>query len=651
MDQHSLVISPSSWPNYENGENGDSKDQHAVNNLYNYLSPFESSLHASPSSDHNSPLGVSNNGQSSLVLTSHNSVIKSPAHDQQFISSPDGSQNMSSPEYLNFPYVPMDTTEPGLPSTKAITADVHHLRLASPQQDDAFLQDLFHHYSMNSTHPEQSHNIDALLSDQPYIQQTQLSAPAILRVLETPSLTTALDSNSNGSSDSNTTGNQITSEEFTPLLSPAVTPFDSIAPGVVPTSQFIMPVPYFDGSLSPSLAPSEFSLRPKEPEAKSSRRNGRPSTTTPVIMARQSSSRIAKMSPLLRTSRRSSTKITPTASSPGMTSGSRKSSISLEHSLMADNAASEAVVELSMPPPQSKKAKQQEYLASLKQGYTSKSDKVAADSHAATPASLMNLPERRDVEMLDSSETEIHLQNAVRATKNIARQANKDIVKSRKSSVSSPTIQMSPGKGKSATFSSGNRSKSSTMLSLKSTVTLPPSSLLKPKVPIAPSSAASSPVWRSRPPAISPSPSLLPKISPHMSPRLENSGSIGDSASSGLYHRRSGSTGNADLSALLASKSNYQNILEGNHNHLGLSYPEGLSADLSSKRTSHKLAEQGRRNRINVALNDLGKVLNPSCQSLSKASIVELAIEHIEHLQQELADAKLRLSKYESEDA
>ena len=56
----------------------------------------------------------------------------------------------------------------------------------------------------------------------------------------------------------------------------------------------------------------------------------------------------------------------------------------------------------------------------------------------------------------------------------------------------------------------------------------------------------------------------------------------------------------ADASALyLASKSNYQNILEGTHLP-GVSYPETLAENLSSKRTSHKIAEQGRRNRINT---------------------------------------------------
>lgn len=125
---------------------------------------------------------------------------------------------------------------------------------------------------------------------------------------------------------------------------------------------------------------------------------------------------------------------------------------------------------------------------------------------------------------------------------------------------------------------------------------------------------------------------------------------------------------------LLASKSNYQNILEGTHLP-GVSYPENLSTNLTSKRTSHKLAEQGRRNRINTALQEMASLLPPATptiqgtsaktasgsgrdgpqvadtlltgtaaqQSNSKASTVELATEYIKSLQQELRDVKGKL--------
>ena len=118
----------------------------------------------------------------------------------------------------------------------------------------------------------------------------------------------------------------------------------------------------------------------------------------------------------------------------------------------------------------------------------------------------------------------------------------------------------------------------------------------------------------------------------------------------------------AETSALyLASKSNYQNIIDGTHLP-GVSYPEALAENLSSKRTSHKIAEQGRRNRINLALKEIEALLPPAMISVgskrdhstaspdanggdksaaamqggSKANTVELAIVYIKNLQAEL---------------
>ena len=120
---------------------------------------------------------------------------------------------------------------------------------------------------------------------------------------------------------------------------------------------------------------------------------------------------------------------------------------------------------------------------------------------------------------------------------------------------------------------------------------------------------------------------------------------------------------------LLASKSNYQNILEGTHLP-GVSYPETLSTNLTSKRTSHKIAEQGRRNRINTALQEIASLLPPQTppigtqnanggqvglmmtgsaaqQSNSKASTVELAIEYIKTLQGQLKSSEDKVKDLE----
>ncbi|KAL8692475.1 MAG: hypothetical protein Q9218_002511 [Villophora microphyllina] len=159
------------------------------------------------------------------------------------------------------------------------------------------------------------------------------------------------------------------------------------------------------------------------------------------------------------------------------------------------------------------------------------------------------------------------------------------------------------------------------------------------------------------------SPALRPKISPSIKPLLPE-----------------GALVSAETSALLlASKSNYQNLVEGTHLP-GVSYPETLSTNLTSKRTSHKIAEQGRRNRINTALQEISSLLPPTPngatpkdgplavngtmsspnggggggqgvmltgtaaqQSNSKASTVELAIDYIKALQGELKETKRKL--------
>jgi hypothetical protein len=128
-----------------------------------------------------------------------------------------------------------------------------------------------------------------------------------------------------------------------------------------------------------------------------------------------------------------------------------------------------------------------------------------------------------------------------------------------------------------------------------------------------------------------------------------------------------------EASALLL-KSNYQNIVEGTHKQLGLSYPAELSTNLTSKRTSHKLAEQGRRNRINNALVEIATLLpqkastgsisdgggggggggvggssgqTSKANTASKANTVEMAIDYIKELKRELEDTKGKLAEAE----
>lgn len=123
----------------------------------------------------------------------------------------------------------------------------------------------------------------------------------------------------------------------------------------------------------------------------------------------------------------------------------------------------------------------------------------------------------------------------------------------------------------------------------------------------------------------------------------------------------------------LASKSNYQHILDGTLPS-GVSYPETLAENLSSKRTNHKLAEQGRRNRINSALKEIEALIpaefiqarqvkeavtsgtkpgekekeKSANQAISKASAVEMAIDYIKALQKSLDDTTTKLAATEA---
>lgn len=92
------------------------------------------------------------------------------------------------------------------------------------------------------------------------------------------------------------------------------------------------------------------------------------------------------------------------------------------------------------------------------------------------------------------------------------------------------------------------------------------------------------------------SPAIRPKISisPNIQPLLPGGGP--------------GALTDQERTTFLASRSNYQNLIEGT-NIPGVSYPSDLPTQLTSKRTSHKIAEQGRRQRINIALQKMQQLL------------------------------------------
>ena len=127
------------------------------------------------------------------------------------------------------------------------------------------------------------------------------------------------------------------------------------------------------------------------------------------------------------------------------------------------------------------------------------------------------------------------------------------------------------------------------------------------------------------------SPALVPRISPSIKPLLpEGSKStiVRPDYDSSLANTIIAPLTSAQQAMLLASKSNYQNLVEGNRLP-GVTYPDSLSTGLTSKRTSHKVAEQGRRNRINEALKEMQALIpkpSPSARSPCKDDDPDVAV-------------------------
>ncbi|CAG8724944.1 6442_t:CDS:2 [Dentiscutata erythropus] len=95
------------------------------------------------------------------------------------------------------------------------------------------------------------------------------------------------------------------------------------------------------------------------------------------------------------------------------------------------------------------------------------------------------------------------------------------------------------------------------------------------------------------PSALNPSKSpqtLKPTISPSLKPKLP--GVIVE-----------------EVAEKLASQSNYKNILEGTSKSLGISYSSDVHSSLESRRTTHKAAEQKRRDSLKQSFDELKKVV------------------------------------------
>ncbi|KAJ2809547.1 hypothetical protein H4R20_000049 [Coemansia guatemalensis] len=89
----------------------------------------------------------------------------------------------------------------------------------------------------------------------------------------------------------------------------------------------------------------------------------------------------------------------------------------------------------------------------------------------------------------------------------------------------------------------------------------------------------------------------------------------------------------SDVVARLATRSNYQNILDGNSEVLGLTYRTEFKSGLERRRTNHKNAEQKRRDSLKVCFQDLrDRLPEVDPKLVSKIYLLKKACSYIDQL-------------------
>ncbi|PVU88868.1 hypothetical protein BB560_006332 [Smittium megazygosporum] len=103
----------------------------------------------------------------------------------------------------------------------------------------------------------------------------------------------------------------------------------------------------------------------------------------------------------------------------------------------------------------------------------------------------------------------------------------------------------------------------------------------------------------------------------------------------------------------LTTKSNYQNIMEGNFMKIGLEYPKEIYSQIINKKTSHKITEQKRRDILKLGFSRLKSCIplpkSSTSKAQSKISILNSAATYITQLEQLLAEKNRRIEQLESQ--
>lgn len=458
---------------------------------------------------------------------------------------------------------------------------------------------------------------------------------------------------------------------FTPLVSPAVTPLD---PHFMENS-FTVPNTYFSPLTSPALHAQPDSMSYDQCQSTNSPIDMdlgtgiAPLTTTPNSTKKTRKKSVTSIgkknnvrnSPIVKSQRQKKTKPSPAmmSMSRGFNEADEMSGKALDATFLPqpatstetseDNNSSVSPENLSeMPPPPvptRRSTSKSPYIQALKSSLPApKSASVDIRPAPATPASLMKLPDS------ESTKT-VHDHQDHSATDQIESLELPESVSNRPLAPAPLSISTQSPRIEAASKSAGFQALPSPVFTrTPGTASASQSPQLRPGS--TGPSARKTPQLSSRNSrkrstgSVHNSPALLPRISPNIKPLLPGTPGMNPAE---------------DASRLLMTKSNYQNILEGN-TVPGVSYPSELSTNLTSKRTSHKIAEQGRRNRINSALQVMASMLpgdekekleeenekkdgkQANAQN-SKASVVENAIVHMKNLQQENGDLKQQLEE------
>ncbi|KAJ3109094.1 hypothetical protein HDU97_009212 [Phlyctochytrium planicorne] len=203
------------------------------------------------------------------------------------------------------------------------------------------------------------------------------------------------------------------------------------------------------------------------------------------------------------------------------------------------------------------------------------------------------------------------------------------------------------------------QSKKTSMESLVSPQLSATSANTSPALSLAPT--AYSPSLSSNSPANGPtnvaaSPSLAP-ITPSQLMRLQKPAPMHGSATLNAMVSPSlkpilpdTATISPDAAIRLAQKSNYQNMLEGDSEMLGLDYDGELSSGMEIKRTSHKQAEQRRRDSLKQCFEELKRVL-PSLpeKNPSKVYLLKKSFDFIVYLKAKEQESESTIAKLQAE--